>query len=66
MSDVFLFLIGSLVTLVVSAAVGLLFWGAMNEPRPGAEPSRLRKVEPSPRRESGARRGEPVAERVAG
>lgn len=35
MSDVFLFLIGTLVTLIVSAAVALLMWGAAREPRAG-------------------------------
>ena len=44
MSDVVIFIMGCLVSIVVLSAVGLLFWGAANEPRgglvPQAEPKR--------------------------
>lgn len=40
MSDVLLFFIGCLVTLMVAAAVGLLLWGAANEPRGTLFPSK--------------------------
>ncbi|MFT5292523.1 MAG: hypothetical protein ACI8QS_003571 [Planctomycetota bacterium] len=33
MNESFIFLIGCFVTLVVGAAIGLLVWGAANEPR---------------------------------
>lgn len=45
MSDVFVFLAGTIVTLMVSAAVLLLMWGAAHEPRPGEpfeRPSEMR------------------------
>lgn len=35
MSDLALFVAGTIVTLMVAAAVTLLMWGAANEPRPG-------------------------------
>jgi hypothetical protein len=34
-NDAIIFLVGTIVTLMVAAAVTLLFWGAANEPRPG-------------------------------
>jgi hypothetical protein len=34
-SDLFLFLAGTIVTLMVAAVVFLLMWGAAHEPRPG-------------------------------
>lgn len=38
MNDFFLFFIGCLVTLVVASAVGLLMWGAYNDPPRADEP----------------------------
>lgn len=39
MNEAILFAFGCFVTLMVFGAVGLLMWGAANEPRPGARPS---------------------------
>ena len=40
MSDVYIFCIGFFVSLVVASAVGLLLWGAANEPRGTVLPAR--------------------------
>ena len=39
MSDFFLFFIGVFVTLLITGAIGLLLWGAANEPRQGRQPA---------------------------
>ena len=39
MNDVIIFGLGCFVSLVVASAVGLLFWGAANEPRGGVLPN---------------------------
>lgn len=40
MSDLYIFLLGLIVTGIVSAAVGFLMWGAANEPRGTLLPQR--------------------------
>ncbi len=48
MSDLHLFLLGLFVTLMVSGAVGLLMWGAANEPRGNLLPRRKTKKADQP------------------
>lgn len=45
MSDLFIFLFGTLVSLFCAAAVGLLVWGAAHEPRPGEPYEAERRAE---------------------
>ncbi len=59
MSQLALFLFGCLVTMVVASAVGLLMWGAANEPEDGELPSSAKasssgkaSPDPAPARES--------------
>lgn len=40
MSDIIIFCMGCFVSLVVASAVGLLLWGAANEPRGGVVPGK--------------------------
>ena len=40
MSDVYIFCMGFFVSLVVASAVGLLLWGAANEPRGSIFPAK--------------------------
>ena len=47
MSDVFIFLIGCLVSLMVLSAVGLLLWGAAHEPHAAERPKSEGSVAPS-------------------
>ena len=66
MSDFALFFIGCFVSLIVLAAVGLLIWGAANEPRGSIVPQRSKTPVPpkaTPETEPGVSR---AAERVAG
>jgi hypothetical protein len=62
MSDVFLFLLGAIITTIVASAVGLLVWGAANEPgelevstptqtdAPGSKPGSAPLAHPTRRR----------------
>ena len=56
MSDVFLFLLGAIITTIVASAVGLLVWGAANEPG---------ELEVSPSTQTGARGSESGSASVA-
>ena len=46
MNDVIIFGMGCFVSLVVASAVGLLLWGAANEPRGGVVPAKTDRVVP--------------------
>jgi hypothetical protein len=47
MSDLYIFVLGCFVSLLVAAAVGLLMWGAANEPRGELLPS-MKSSDPKP------------------
>jgi len=53
MSDLILFLVGCVVSLMVAGAVGLLLWGAASEPR-GSVFSRGKAVTPGRRMSRGS------------
>jgi hypothetical protein len=54
MSEVIIFGVGCFVSLIVASAVGLLLWGAANEPRGGFVPGREEEATPPKPRASEA------------